>query len=645
MLIRVRPVLQLRSGQGLLTVFALTILLPGVLLTVFGVRAWLQERRLAEQQVREQLGRVADLGARDLERELDRWRRLADGLSPGSLPQEVRQAVAEAGLCAMVFVEKQGVRVLPQGQIPYDLGAVALDTLPAALALAEAAELRHKQYAKAEALYRQALSAVEPRWRPLVMHRLARASRRQGRNDEALRIYQQLAATPEEQVGPLSSELIGKFELCSLRSERAACALDFYRELVTGRWRLDKPRYLFYSERVREWLRGASPQAEELRATERKKLALAGAVEQLTTAPRRLLRGGGITYLAFWRVAPFAGFVLAESFFQGRVWPRVLAVLGADFEGRVIAPDGSAPSRPGLSAARALEGGWRLEVWPRDPSALYGGVTRRRNLYFTMLLLVVALLGFGGYLTVCIVRRELEVARLKSDFVSAVSHEFRSPLTGIRQLGELLMRGRVKDEERRQEYYRLITREADRLTRVVENVLDFSRMEEGRKEYHFEPLEAGPWLTELAAAFQAEVAEKGYQVEASVPVELPALTADREALSLAVRNLLDNAVKYSPEAKTVWLEAEAADARLSIRVRDRGVGIPPEDQNHVFEKFYRGRGEIAKQVKGAGLGLSLVKRIVEAHLGAVEFASRMGEGSTFTIHLPLTSERQRGIQP
>jgi signal transduction histidine kinase len=159
-------------------------------------------------------------------------------------------------------------------------------------------------------------------------------------------------------------------------------------------------------------------------------------------------------------------------------------------------------------------------------------------------------------------------------------------------------------------------------------------MEEGRREYRFEPLEADAWLRAVVEEFQAEIAQRGLSLEASLPERLPSLLADREALTCAVHNLLDNAVKYSPAGKTVWLEARTTGGWLTIRVRDRGLGIAEEDRKHIFEKFYRGSIGAATHVKGAGLGLSLVKHIVTAHGGSVACQSRPGEGSTFSMDLP-----------
>ena len=162
------------------------------------------------------------------------------------------------------------------------------------------------------------------------------------------------------------------------------------------------------------------------------------------------------------------------------------------------------------------------------------------------------------------------------------------PLAAIQQLSELLKRGRVASEEKRQEYYELISRESERLSRLVENLLDFSRIEEGRKQYHFDRFDPASWLSEITSAFHKA------PVTLSIPRELPAIIGDRAALSSVLDNLLDNAVKYSPPGAPVVCEAEAGGGELTIRVRDQGFGISPEDRPHIFEKFYRGRGEISR---------------------------------------------------
>ncbi len=684
-----RQLVRLRPGRDLVVVFALTILLPGVLLAVFGVRALRQEGRLANQQIRERLELAAERAARDLERELREWQaalerigqvRTVDG---EMLPERIRRSVTEPGSGVIVFVGPQELRVWPERQLLYQ-PAWSGTTAPAearpagALAEAESLELRDKDYPRAALLYTRLLARARSGQRALLLHRLARTYRKAGRHEEALRVFRELELLPRDRIGALPADLIAKYEICSHWSAQgssdrlAAGALEFYRGLVSGRWPLEKSRYLFYATSARRWLAGGPTPEEIVRLSgiEEQKRLLADAVATLLDALPPPARSSDVrrlaveseagTHLAVWRFGEAVGeshsvvLLLANNWLTKHAWPRTFAAtLDEGFDvgllalnGQVLFDSSGTDSRQAGQGALAATSGvedsqlpLRVRVRPRDPAALSAEMARRQNLYVVMLVLVMALLGFGTYLTARVVKRELEIARLKSDFVSAVSHEFRSPLTGIRQLGEMLMRGRVPNDERRQEYYELITRESVRLARLVENVLDFSRMEEGRKEYRFERLEAGPWLRALVADFQSELPGNRISIVATIPDTLPPLIADGDALSCAVHNLLDNAIKYSPGSNMVWLDADERDGGVTIRVRDRGIGIDEADRRHIFEKFYRGGGEITRQVKGAGLGLSLVKHIVRAHGGQVEFESRPGEGTTFSIRVKAAPSR------
>jgi signal transduction histidine kinase len=225
------------------------------------------------------------------------------------------------------------------------------------------------------------------------------------------------------------------------------------------------------------------------------------------------------------------------------------------------------------------------------------------------------------------VRRELKIAQLQSDFTATVSHEFRSPLTGIRQLGEMLLAGRgAGDESRQRRYYELICRESNRLTQLVENVLDFASIEDGRKQYRFERIETGEWLRELAGTLAP-----GRTVQADFPSGLPAIEGDKNALSSAVLNLLDNAIKYSPDGSPVHLRASAEAGWVTIEVRDQGCGIASEDQRRIFDRFYRGANASGGPAQGVGLGLALVKRIADAHGARIRVESAPGKGSTFYL--------------
>jgi signal transduction histidine kinase/tetratricopeptide (TPR) repeat protein len=653
-----------KPSQRLLGVFLVFILLPGTFLGVFALRVLRQEGQLVRQRTRERLERIAKEVGRDLDSEFRRWEetvRLAARertLDTTSFPEIIRQALEQPGSGVLLSKSEEGLETFPSAALLYVFASAAtprtpVSRPPANFVKAESLEIEQKDYRSAILAYRSLLGSADTGLRPMLLQRLARTLRKAGRLDEAVDAYRELQRLDTVWIGGLPSDLIARSELCSLAAERADMAelnteaLAFYRDLTGGKWLLEKPRYLYYSGRCLSWCRESQVDAEEfnqLRMMEERKLALSRAAEELLNEPRRVLTGETETHLAFWHSNPFTAVIFSKSFLGSNWWPRLVSAKGEDLDAALYSTDGHAlfgspptetPPFAVMHDVRIDEMPWLIQVWPRDPAAIYADMRQRQNLFMAILVFVAALLVFGSYIMVRIVRRELEIARMRADFVSTVSHEFRSPLTGIRQLGEMLLDGRAVDEEKQRRYFKMIVQESDRLTRLVENILDFSRMEEGRKEYRFEPLDTSRWLRRLVADFETEIAADGVTVEDAIPDGLPTISADAEALGSAVHNLLDNAVKYSPGVKTVWLDAEASGAEVRIAVRDRGVGISERDREHIFDRFYRVGGEISKRVKGAGLGLSLVRHIVLAHNGKVECESRVGEGSTFSIRLPV----------
>jgi len=227
------------------------------------------------------------------------------------------------------------------------------------------------------------------------------------------------------------------------------------------------------------------------------------------------------------------------------------------------------------------------------------------------------------------------VARLQSEFVSAVSHEFRTPLTSLRQLSEMLAKGRVPTEETRQQSYDILARESERLQGLVESLLDFGRIEARAFRYQHENLDPATLVEGVVAEFQEKVSDKGYHVELTRSGDCPKIRGDPQALGLALRNLLDNAVRYSPDYRTVSVEMTCEKNRLAIHVRDRGMGIPVAEQKDIFKKFVRGSGARTARIPGTGIGLAMARTIVAAHGGEMRLDSEPGQGSTFTILLPL----------
>jgi signal transduction histidine kinase len=644
---------QARSARRLLLIFAATILTPGVILAGFGLHALTQERQHAESQVRDTLYVAAkDLGRR-LELELKDWQQAAAELArsgsvdPSQWPTRVRDAVMTPGAGVVLLGSRERAEAYPRGHLLYELAAAPEDFAPrqSSPRFTEAESLeRRKQYGQAIPLYQRLVASTDPAEHAEALYALGRTMRKAQQLDAALRAFQRLALEPSIRItgGMVASDLLALLGIASNGSpeQRLDASLVLYRGLVGSRWRLDKALYSNYSEQVASWL----PQNEEtgrLREEELQKLALSRAVERFVEAPQALSVEDGSAAIAFWSEPPFAAIVLGAPYVRDHLLP---AVERDDVSAALSMPTGArlagSPSLDDpLAVTYPLQ--WdvplRLQVWRTDPAALSMEVNHRQQRYLAMLAVLVALLGFGAYITLRTVRAELAVAQMKSDFVSTVSHEFRSPLASINQLGEMLRDGRVGDEGRRQEYYGMIVTESQRLRRLVENVLDFARMEDGRKQYRFESVDSAGWLREVAGDFQAQVAQRGFAVETDIPSDLPPIVVDRENLATAVKNLLDNAVKYSPESRTVRLEAQANGEGISIAVLDRGIGIGDEDRPRIFDKFYRGGGELSREVKGVGLGLNLVHHIVSAHGGTIDVESRQGEGSTFTIRLKATT--------
>jgi signal transduction histidine kinase len=234
--------------------------------------------------------------------------------------------------------------------------------------------------------------------------------------------------------------------------------------------------------------------------------------------------------------------------------------------------------------------------------------------------------------------RQMKLSQMKSDFVSNVSHELRTPLASIRVFGEYLRLGRVTREEKVREYGEYIEAESRRLTQLINNILDFSKIESSEKKYKFVMTDVVSLISQTVTAFAMPLREQGFVVNLNQSTgSIPAVPVDADALAQVVTNLLDNAVKYSGDAKHVDVTIGATDEALSVAVRDRGIGIPPAEQKKIFEKFYRVGSGLVHDVKGSGLGLAIVQHVVNAHGGRVEVESAPGRGSTFTITLPKTT--------
>jgi signal transduction histidine kinase len=253
------------------------------------------------------------------------------------------------------------------------------------------------------------------------------------------------------------------------------------------------------------------------------------------------------------------------------------------------------------------------------------------------------ILAAGIVMTYRNVSKEMALARLKSDFVSNVSHELRTPLSLIRLYAETLEMGRLTSQSKYQEYYCIIRKESERLTALINNILDFSRIEAGKKEYDFRETDMRELVHNTLDSYRYQIEQQGFTYEEKID-DVPPLRVDREALARSLLNLVNNALKYSQDRKFIGVNLYRENGSVKLEVIDHGIGIPRHEQPKIFEKFYRVGEPLVHNTKGSGLGLSLVRHIVQAHGGEVLVDSTPGEGSKFTINLPVTlAENGRNV--
>jgi two-component system phosphate regulon sensor histidine kinase PhoR len=282
---------------------------------------------------------------------------------------------------------------------------------------------------------------------------------------------------------------------------------------------------------------------------------------------------------------------------------------------------------------------WRLQAAPRGILSLRKQVRERRLAEGALIGITLAVIVGGMLVMLAAVRKERRLNDLKSDFIANVSHDLKTPLSLIRMFGELIAMGKLKNPETSREYGDIITRESERLARLIDNVLDFARMERGKVAYDFNPKADLAEVVERALdVYRYRLEREGFKLTVEMEPDLPAVRLDENSMTLVLLNLVDNAMKYGKgerEGGEVTVRLRRTGGSLALSVQDDGPGIRPEEQRKVFERFYRAKLARGRPIRGSGIGLSLVRHIVDAHGGKVTLESEVGKGCTFTIFVPI----------
>lgn len=568
------------------------------------------------------------------------------------------------------------------------------------LKTAETSEFKTKNYPLAIKSYQKLIDSTSDKARQaMLLNCIGRCYEKSGKHLKAIETYQKILKEHENELsadgiplGIIAQYQIGNiFCKTSRKIQGVEAFFELYDGLLASKWPLSKNQFHFYQNKVKAVLetsvadiseignrKSLIKKREELQQLEDEKLSRMNCKEDLLRKViplikiRKPISSEGLERFYYLSETIGEEFYLVSytplaenSVFGIRIDYEVLAkklrplkletlplrkdwhVQIKDKFGNTVAGEDITYIKdpiPQLSYSRGFEEDfppWKVNIYQSNPGFAERQFNTRRNIYILSVVIVISALLFGGFLAIRSTAKELELAKLKSEFVSTVSHEFRTPLTSIRYLAELLKRGRVKEEDKRQMYYETITDESGRLSRLIENILDFSKIEAGMKEYQFRETDIAELARDVASRFQDQAAPKGFVIESEISNQMPKVLADSEALSRALFNLLDNALKYSGKSLKAFLRAGSEGECVFLEVQDEGIGISREEQKKVFEKFYRSDNVDESNIKGSGIGLTLVAHIVKAHGGEVLLESGAGRGTKVTMKLPLKRKRDK----
>jgi signal transduction histidine kinase len=284
---------------------------------------------------------------------------------------------------------------------------------------------------------------------------------------------------------------------------------------------------------------------------------------------------------------------------------------------------------------------WKIILSENKPGFIATLFKAGSGIYLFIFILIALLMVLGFVFIMYTLNVELRLNKLKSEFISNVSHELKSPLTSIRMMTEMLHNNRVQTEERKSTYYSAMLEESEHLSHLIDNILDFSRMDDDRKKYDFTDVNLDELLTKFLESTREMIPEPGFDIRYNSPDKVPVIKGDKNAILQVFYNLIDNAIKFSGTSRQIDVRLFSEDDELLFCVKDSGIGISSKDQAKIFDRFYRGEEPQRLGIRGSGIGLTIVQKIIEAHKGHLTLESKHGEGSTFCVHLPINKDLER----
>jgi signal transduction histidine kinase len=696
-----------RRQKRLLLIFAITIFLPSVSLSIFGIKALRNEKfRLTQEIENDQLQLANSIKSKIESRFTETENRLLILANNPSFPQrdyplikDLIQGLAEedslAGILFLHYVNEEPIFPLFQALSGLDStdNVVVYDNhLKQQLKNAEDAEYIRNEYLGAVSIYNDAfLQSTNHTIKARMLNHVARNLMKAGEFSRATAAYSQIIHDfPNERTeSGLPLELHAELQKseCHISLGNTVSAvtgdLNVLEKLIVNRWTLSESQFKIYSSIVIERLTGlfldsalrSSEYISQFELLQKQYQFQTGQWQTISNIKSNIIpelqaylqtnspssspyefsqRIGNEDYLILAVMIPaqtqannpgILGVKLNKLFLQENILNSAVediqpfqntAIYITTLSGDSI--KGNKNNNPDAITTTALFDNnfppWSLELAYVGAKGL-GEIKIFTNFYFWTIITLIIILVFGTAMITRIVNHEMEILKIKSDFVSSVSHEFKTPLTSMKSLTERMEEGKVIQPAKMKQYISIISRDIDKLIRLVGNILNFSKIEAGKKLYKMEKTDVATWLSKAITTYKKESMDNELNILVQIANNMPAVNIDKDAMEQAIFNLLDNAIKFSPGTMKAELTLERNHESVIIKIKDQGLGIKDDERDKIFEKFYRGNEAVKYSIKGTGLGLALVKYTVEAHNGHIDVKDEPGWSAVFMITLPI----------